>query len=270
MLKFSGEVLFAFDWRKKLPVLIDTGASVSIIPTHFCEEYDNDQPIALCGFVGSSRTVGSITYVPEIGFKTRSPQKFYVANVDLNFAILGMDFLTKNELTIRPHLQSLTHERTSENVPLTKGVGSNPEENFWQNFLCQAPIAPLVTVMTAVASATSSPNNIVDLCLKVIQRFPKILCDPDYTVPKHNYELDIEVFPGFKFHVCNPRKCSMFNQEIIDKQFAKLVHVKALIRKSSCNTSPITLATKKTGQYAYALTILYLITKLYPCITLFP
>ena len=247
MLNLSGEVLFAFDWRKKLPVLIDTGASVSIIPAHFCEEYDTDQPIALCGFVGSSRTVGSITYVPEIGFQTRSPQKFYVANVDLNFAILGMDFLTKNELTIRPHLQSLTHERTGENVQLTKGVGSNPEETFWQNFLSQAPIAPLVTVMTAVASATSSPIDIVDLCLKVIRRFPQILCAPDYTVPKHNYELDIEVFPGFKFHVCNPRKCSMFNQEIIDKQFTELVHVKALIRKSSCNTSPITLATKKDG-----------------------
>ena len=39
----------------------------------------------------------------------------------------------------------------------------------------------------------------------------------------------------------------MIKQEIIDNKFAELIKKEALVRKSSANTSPITLATKKDG-----------------------
>ena len=101
------DVLFAFDWRKKLPVLIDTGAAISIFPLHLCEEYDQDEPVTISGVLGSSQTVGSITYSPEFGFKNIFPQKFYVANVNINFIIAGVDFLAKNQLSVHPHLKLL-------------------------------------------------------------------------------------------------------------------------------------------------------------------
>ena len=245
-LNMSGDVLFAFDWRKKLPVLIDTGASVSLIPLHLCEEFDTDETIALSGVVGSSNTLGSVTYVPEMGFKDRSPHKFYVANVNLNFMIAGMDFLTKHQLSIHPHLQLLTQNHTGELVKLTKALGSNPLETFWENFL--NPVTLSKPAMITITSADSSTSAIVIHCHKILQSFPDILREPDYSgPPKHKHVLDIIVICGFKFIANPPRRCSMFNQEVIDNKFSEQVRKGALIRKSSSNTSPVTLATKKDG-----------------------
>ena len=245
-LNLSGEVLFVFDWRKKLPLLIDTGASVSLIPLRLCDEYDTDDPIALSGVVGSSRTLGSVTYVPELGLSNPLPHKFYVADVNLDFAIAGMDFLAKNQLSIHPHLRLMIQDQTGEKVSLTQGHGCNSLETFWENFLSHT--IQTFPVMAAPITVPSLLSDEVLRCHSILRSFPSILKEPDYSgIPKHNHVLDIEVIPDFKLHAIHPRRCSMVNQEIIDSKFAELIRKGALIRKSSANTSPITLATKKDG-----------------------
>ena len=248
--QLPSDVLFAFDWNKMVPALIDTGAAVSIIPKALCPDFDRDFPMEVSGLAGTTTTLGSVTYQVGMDLPVNPPHKFYVAECDLEFLILGTDFLAPRQLGIFPHLQLLVQESTNHTLQLTRGRGNLMPESFWGPFLDQPASGANVKVATVpdTLEVICPTNQAENQCLELLGDFPEITGLPDYTKPpSHNHVLDIEVVPEFRHFSSPARPCSTQTQKAVDEQFAELIHNGALTRGSSRFTSPITVVNKKDG-----------------------
>lgn len=248
--QLPSDVLFAFDWNKMVPALIDTGAAVSVIPKALCPDFDQDFPMEVSGLAGTTTTLGSVTYQVGIDLPVNPPHKLYVAECDLEFLILGTDFLAPRQLGVFPHLQLLVQESTNHSIQLTRGRGSLTPESFWGPFLDRPTSGTNVNVATVpdTPEVACSISPAEKQCLELLDDFPGITGLPDYTKPpSHNHVLDIEVVPEFRHFSSPARPCSTQTQKAVDEQFAELISNGALARGSSRFTSPITVVSKKDG-----------------------
>ena len=112
-------ILFTIDKTTKLPVLIDTGSSISIIPNALCSHYDMDTPVTINGFTGDSLvSLGSVDMILDLGLGELPPHRFTVANLTLPYILAGLDFLMPRKIYPVLHRKILTREGSNKCAPL--------------------------------------------------------------------------------------------------------------------------------------------------------
>ena len=226
------------------------------MPLHACEKVDKGPSLPIKGIGGDTCTVGSTTFVLDLDIEDNPPHTFLVADTDMEFMIMGLDFMKKRRLCVLPHLSALVQVGTWKGIPLTYGRDLGPD-TFWQKFLNDSEIdkrlddIKLSEIFSIDTDRDQPPNpgTAENRCLEILRCYPELIKEPDYTTPpKHSHVLDIEVSPEFKPAKFRNRPCSVKSQQIIDENFEILIKKGAATRGTAKMTSPVTIVYKKNGK----------------------
>ena len=251
---FPDKVCFTFAANLRIPLLIDTGANTSIIPKHFSSGIDNTNPTRLNGFGGMAITSpGTCSLQLDLGFGPLPAHPFQVADVELDYAIIGIDFMRANNLELKLNPEKLVQSNSGK---FARTVHFSKQEwkvkEFWEEkFLRRFPSSRKELTGGSGQPSSDSPPQMSDAtakCWELLRQFPSITKVPDYHEPvKHSYVLDIETTSDFRPISCKPRRASPAEVEATRATFDDLVKRGAMIRASSTCVSPVTCAKKKDG-----------------------
>ena len=247
-------VSFALDYNSMSPVLIDGGSAVCIIPEQLCNDshtYTSTIIRVVGGF--DLKPVGKCYLTLNFGFGNLPRQEFLVLDHDIDYLILGVNFMRPNGINARYDESVLFHTVTKETAPII-----HFEENsfqralFWAKFLDEKTGDHGDERITELAHAfnvtTDESQHASDQCRALLDGFPTLTEVPNYnSPPKHRHVLDIEVKETFRPFTQRARPCSLENQKVIRDNFNDLIERGALVRGSSTVASPITVARKKDG-----------------------
>ena len=115
-----------------IPGLIDTGSAVSVAPRTLRQPVDTTDARCLHGFGGSTiHSPGTSDVVLDFGFGPLPAHPFTVISEPLDFFILGLDYLSRMDLTLEINAKRLVHRPTNGfakvfSLPLARGRGSMP------------------------------------------------------------------------------------------------------------------------------------------------
>ena len=113
-------VYFLFEETRKFHLLLDTGATHSLLPSKTFSSKNNHKEI-ICGVTGTSMTTcGKITLSLDFGLSTKFEHDFLIADLSYPYGILGIDFLAQNNFQICFASSTLTHLPTKSFVELEK------------------------------------------------------------------------------------------------------------------------------------------------------
>ena len=264
------DILFTFDSEFVMPILIDTGASISIIPKRFVDKFEKDFPIEIDGICGKTATLGSITTTLKLNLPINPPHKLYVADVNLDYAIVGMDFLRPRKLTIVVHNPMLIQNCGAKNVsvPLLPGQDGLPPK-AWSSFLDYWVNSPIVLPKLEVEQLQSTNNGVKQThscnkisspateaetqCLDVLNKYPTLTQEPTYErYPRHGHVLDLSPLPNttvVKPFTAYTKKLNENEKAIVREQFSAMVKRGVLVHQShSSYSSPVTLVPKRNNQ----------------------
>ena len=238
--------------------MVDTGASISLIPRRLCEATRKAPKLSITGVTGGElKIVGTHSCVLDLGFKDDQPHTFLIAEVDLDYMILGTYFLSPRRLYTIPHHNLLVQESTG--VSITMGRESHRGFNYQP--LLKRPLVrtpreniepqPNREVVTGVNDTTRDSvviKSAEQQCWEILREFPELTAEPNYsTPPKHSHVLDIEL-TSYEAVRNRPRFCSQDDQMAIDANFEDLLKKGAVEKGSSPFVSPICIARKKDGR----------------------
>ena len=215
------ELLIIADNETAIQYLLDTGAEVSIIPKSMVDIYEKDKSAPNIYDINGkiSKALGYVIKDVKIGLKPDLPHPFYVIDTDIPFAILGLDFIVKNKLTIVPQEKTIAQVETGVKLKLKQFTG---------------PVNKTKT--------TEEVENLLNL-------FPEIDKEPNYKEkPKHGHVLDIKLDKEFSPRHQKARKTNAVVSKEIEDNFNKLLKQGAVIRGSSEVVSPLTVVRKKNGK----------------------
>ncbi len=238
----------------RIPLLIDTGASTSIVPKHVSPEIDKTNPSQLVGFGGTSIfSPGTCSLQLDLGFGLLPAHPFQVVDNNLDYAIMGIDFMRSNNLELKYNPEKLIQSHSGKyarTVHFAEQAWKSKE--FWdEKFLRHSSPTEKELVSSndnACPSTTTKISNASERCWNLLQQYPNLTKVPDYnTPPKHSHVLDIEPTADFKPISCKPRRGSPAHLEATRKTFDDLVKRGALVRRSSTCVSPVTCTPKKDG-----------------------
>ena len=112
---------FCFDRTLGVYILIDTGASVSLIPEKLCKATAKAPQLEISGVTGEPiRVVGTHTCTLDIGFNDTNPHMFLVVDIDLDYIIVGLDYMSPRQLYPIPYLNSLTQGNSGVTIGLVE------------------------------------------------------------------------------------------------------------------------------------------------------
>ena len=232
----EGHASFILEKELSTPALVDTGASVSIIPKQILEASGSSLELERCdrkifGVTGASlKLVGKHTRTLKLGFDNTKTHTFYVADVDIKYLILGTDFLHPNKLFPIPHCKILAQE----------GGLSVRMQTLAE------------TTLEVINSVFSVPDTVKNMeaeeeCKKILESFPELTREPSYNdPPKHAHVLDIQL-TSYQAIRQRARPCSHKDQMAVDSNFSELLQKGAVVKGSSEFVSPICIVRKKDG-----------------------
>ena len=99
-IKLPQQLLFAFDFNLEVPVLIDTGANISLIDKSLWKGKFNKLPTTIKGVSGSASTLGTVKYGLDLQLGETEPHLFHITDSALGYILVGMDFLKKKKLSL--------------------------------------------------------------------------------------------------------------------------------------------------------------------------
>ena len=219
----KSSLLFIKDQTDDINYLIDTGASISVIPVRSCDRKHKDPNFQLKAANGSTiKTYGERLLFVDIGFPEYLPWKFTVADVEN--PILGNDFLRYHDLTIHIRKQLLTHNATNTNVA--------------------AQLTEYPSLLPIVCNLDYIPNKIEELLLE----FPDITKEDNSNAPvKHNFLHRITTTgPPI---ATRPRRLNPTVQEAAESIIQKHLMDGTLRPSSSPWSSPIHMVPKKANDW---------------------
>ena len=256
-------VQFVFDKKRLTPLLIDTGADVSVIPRCLCKPYDEieaSEPIILKGISGKLVSTGTITCKLDLDLGEDFHHKFFVVDLKMTHMIAGVDFMITNQLYPILHRKVFVHEKTGRSCSL-RSLSSLPE--FYPDVLCESNNQSVINKSLIETKSVKSPppllmivdaeraKMIENKCFQILYEFPRIIAEPDYTSPaKHKHHLDVEVFDSYKPTQQRARPCSVADMRDVEEYSSDLTRKGALKQgtySGSTTVSPITIARKKDG-----------------------
>ena len=245
------KLIFVIDMSLLAPVLVDTGAALSIMPKKFCKSLQPIDKISVKGVTGNSIQLSWTTEVAlDIGFGDASLHTFYVADVEQDYAIMGLDYMTPRGLYPVPHRGVLVEDKTGKSSQLVACTDANfSVDAIWDRFLSPPSkliVKPEFSISTLQLSEMQ--NEVAEKrCRNILSFFPKLTAEPEYhSPPKHHHVLDIELNDTRPL-IQRPRSCNVAKQRIIDENFQLLLTSGAVVKGSSSYVSPITIVNKKDG-----------------------
>ena len=260
------DTLYAFESELSVPLLIDSGASVSIIPKKFVDTFEKDFVIHIDGICGVTSSLGSITKVLNLHFPVNPPHKLYVVDIDLDYAILGMDFLSPRRLSIITYKPMLVQQYNGKNtaIPLLAGQHGLPSDawceflDHWVNnprlYYKEVPVDNIKTseehvacinLSTTLTEAESKSLQVLDT------EFADLTQQSSYNI-KPTHVLDLRPLPGtdtIKPFSGYRKKLNEKEKSIVREQFNELVQRGVLVHESFTSySSPVTLVPKRSGK----------------------
>ena len=242
-----------------IPALIDTGASISIIPKKFVNKWDTTGQIRLQGLVSHTYALGSIELTVPVNIPYNPPTKFYVVDLQQDFAILGINFLSQRELLVDTSIPSLIQQNngTSYYTSLRRGgdplgssegkelLGGEPPNNL-------ALIPQKIDMVLDTKDKEIEWSLVAQECEKLLGDFPQLVTPGNYLEPpKHDLVLDVEPidkkqsvskFRAYKKPL-NGLERKLVREKLMDMEKRGIIRRTAALAYSS----PITLTTKKNG-----------------------
>ena len=250
--RLADALYFAVEMSMLVPVMIDTGATISIIPKKFCQTTTPTDKISVKGATGNSMELAWTTELSlDIGFDDATTHKFYVTNVEQDHITLGLDYMVPRGLYAIPHRSLLIEEKTGRSVQLITCADNNFSTDYiWDKFLSVSPSSQKSSsypTISTIELSTSTNEAAEAKCKAILHSRPRLCLETQYrTRPKHSFELDLEVTDTGPL-LQKPRPCNATKQRIIDENFKTLLQKGAVVRGSSPYVSPVTIVTKKDG-----------------------
>ena len=253
------DLLFLYLDDLDIPALIDTGASISIIPKKFVSKWDTTGQIKLQGLVSHTYALGSIELTVPINIPDNPPTKFYVVDVQQDFAILGINFLSQGKLLVDTSIPALIQQSngTSYYAPLRRG-GDPLEIPVKRKLLGDDPLIKLTSIPQKKGSVNDIKETDIEWsavaqeCDKLLGNFPQLVTPGNYLEPpKHNLVLDVETID--KKQCVSPYRAYKKPLNALERKLVreKLMDMekRGIIRRTAAlaYSSPITLTTKKNG-----------------------
>ena len=119
-------LLQAFDINNRISFLIDTGSIVSVTKATFREKSKNPNSKVLYSATANEiRTCGDC--VLDVNFKTPQNYSWNFTKTDLNFSIIGLDFLNAHKLTVDVHNRCLIDKENDLTIPLSPASVQPPK-----------------------------------------------------------------------------------------------------------------------------------------------
>lgn len=234
-----------------VPVMIDTGAAVSIIPKKYCKTTAPTDKISVKGATGNSMELAYTTkFALDIGLDDPTLHKFYVTDLEQEYITLGLDYMVPRGLYAIPHRSLLIEEKTGRSVQLITCADNNfSVDAIWVKYLSNSSNQKSTSASTiSTIQLSTTTNKAAEAKCKVLLHSRPRLCEETQylTPPKHNFELDLEVTSSEPL-IQKPRPCNAAKQHIIDENFKTLLQKGAVVRGSSPYVSPVTIVAKKDG-----------------------
>ena len=256
-LKLPNIVDLLLDWRSFTPLMVDTGASHSLIPFNKAKNLDSSTEKNLQAFGGAPISVcGSCVLTIDLGFGDLPSHEFLVVDEEMDFLILGIDFLRANSLVLRTDNSTLEQTTTGLSAPTVHFTSpSNTAFRsalFWSAYLSNSPLNSSNEKTNLIAVTLNSTSDEYEnwraLCLEKLELFPDLELTPEYsTRPKHSVVFTIEKTEDFREFHPRARRANAANLLAARETFSDLMNRSGLKRGMSDCVSPITFVKKKDG-----------------------
>lgn len=219
----KNSLLYIKDQTDDFNYLIDTGASVSVIPVRPCDKKHKDPNFQLQAANGSTiKTYGERLLFVDIGFPEFLPWKFTVA--DVKNPIIGNDFLRNHDISIHLRKQLLTQNATNTTVA--------------------AQLTECPSLLPIVCNLDFIPNEIE----KLLIQFPDITKEDNSSASvKHNFVHRI-ITEGPPI-ATRPRRLNPTVQEAAESIIQKHLMDDTVRPSSSPWSSPIHMVPKKANDW---------------------
>ena len=263
--QLPNDLLFFYEPTLKIPLMIDTGASRSLIPKRFLKRWDEASQIELQGLVDKTRTLGAITVKLDIALPFNPPLELLVVDDLLEFGLIGQDFLYKRSIAVEtnPSYLTQTHDGRVFKVPLIRGGAAIPPSE-WETKQSEKSFSE--STATCEENSHDSSKRSLERKLEIRQllssenpyqrklyQFPSLLEPANYLhKPAHNLVLDVEPtdpkgnvspFRAYK------KLLNAGERKIVREKLVDWVQRGILIKEAATNyTSPISLVPKKNGE----------------------
>ena len=251
---------FAWEQSRGMLFLLDTGATLSILP---CKIFKPDKACqnVIRGVTGNVMNVLGKTCVNlDFGFSTPFEHEFLIAQISDSYGILGCDFFAKQKLRLCASTLKLTHTPSnSQTVVYKTQGGARAARKLLLDLQGHSP-----KIMSNIFNSKALYNNVCqseevssaeEMLWGMANCFPELFVEPSYhEPPKHGFVLDIELEDSWLSIYYKPRKAPAAEQKAIRDNFEKLEKQGVVVRCSSNFASPVTVVKKKMGILEFVLT----------------
>ena len=251
---------FIYDAYTELPALVDSGASLSVIPKHIAEAFPEIQTTRdassgdmLRDFMGVfHKTEGKCMVNPNFNLGINEPHQFIISSTKDDYLILGLDYMLKHKLTIDLGLRMLINEKTKMGVPL---FINDSAEDFGQDLV--DPNNSIEPVRISEVVADNEPLPSCETPIALIETLNDIALSrvPLHVTPtygdndKYDEELHIEFQHDAKRRFSHaPRRHSAINKIIIETSINDQIERGVTEAGTSDMASPVTIVRKKNGE----------------------
>ena len=190
--KASKEGFFVVDMASGIPLLLDSGASRSVIPLNLCHPTNRCETVMRSVTGDTLKVAGKSTLKLDIGLGRELIQEFIVADIPTKYGVLGYDFLDNmhicfmtnpQRLLDKMHHQSIELKRSSKDPMAINHLLEGQEKSLPTQKFGSCPVLNQRSALDSVRGTTllnlRSPENhrqsliINHLLQSIIHHFPQ-------------------------------------------------------------------------------------------------
>ena len=240
---------FLFEETRKLYLLLDTGATHSLLPSKIVSTSNRSVEV-ISGVTGNTmQTCGRIKILLDFGLSIKFQHEFLIADLPYTYGILGSDFLAKHCFQICFASATVTHLPSRSFVEMEKISSSARSLRKLSESHTEHHILQCIKANGESLCKSQESTEEEEQCKAILEKFPNLLKEPSYfSPPKHNFVLDIELKENCTIYQ-RPRKVPAAEFHAINENFNKLLQNAAVVKTSSNFASPVTVVKKKSGDY---------------------
>lgn len=230
------ERFYVQDKVSNIRYLLDSGSSNSLINPKLIKEFHPDRQSLRSASGKEIQVIGTKKLELNFGLAETITQKFLVTNDSIIEAVLGVDFLKQNKITIHGRKQEAEHKGK-----IIKLLGEGDEAEIGNLFKD-------ILAMKTHDKQEDGEYAIIDKCNTLVNEFPDVFAPPDYHAPpKHKLSLDIELTDYTPLRQ-KARPCTPQQLTILRDNFKDLVERNIVVRGSPSHVCPTTIVRKSSGE----------------------